>query len=209
MLLKKQHTMTRKLFPALLLVGSFAYAQIGVNTDSPNATLEVTGNPTDTAKFDGIIAPRISGDLLKTKNYTSSQTNALIYVTAPDSAPSGQTLEVTSPGYYYFDGNPSVNRWIKVISSADRKIRTISSGMVAADDYTLLISGNIALPAASASNMGKVYNLINDTTGNVTISGTFRINGGNFSNYGLNNSDMGRAIVVQSTGSAWVLISRY
>lgn|GEM_PF-4170083 len=48
--------MIRKLFPALLLVGSFSYAQIGINSENPNATLDVTGNPGDPFKFDGIIA---------------------------------------------------------------------------------------------------------------------------------------------------------
>ncbi|SIQ20000.1 hypothetical protein SAMN05880574_107106 [Chryseobacterium sp. RU37D] len=201
--------MTKKLFPILLLIGSFASAQVGFNTNNPSATLDVVGNPSDNGKFDGIIAPRISANQLKTKNYTSSQTGALVYVTAPDSSPAGQTLGVISTGYYYFNGDPSVNRWVKIVSSEDQKVRTLASGTVANDDYTILVSGNISLPAANISNQGKIYNLINDTVGNVTVSGIFRINGGNFSNYMLNNSDLGRGVVVQSTGSAWVLISRY
>lgn len=417
--------MTKKLFPVVLLTGSFAFAQVGVNTVSPKATLEVAGNPTDNTKFDGIIAPRITGDQLKAKNYSSSQTGALVYVTAADSAPSGQTLDVTSPGYYYFNGDSAINKWVKLstgiaatpepwnvqntanpattnnqniyqngkvgvgflptdaisdrqfevkgdmkaqygsgsnyfgidtnllgvgsgmyssdntdlsvannlslvmtrpgisslqsnngqgggsvvtfsnpnggafglvasnsnqtvsasvfgqsdgfanylnfshsktnaestilmlekmkgttfiynntsgteegnytlprtngtanqvlvsdgavnaqlswkdVSALPQKIRTLASGTVAVDDYTVLVTGNISLPAASVSNLGKTYNLINDTSGPVTVAGTFRMNGGNFSNYGLNNTELGRGIVVQSTGSAWVLISRY
>lgn len=416
--------MTKLLFP-VLLIGVFANAQVGVNTEAPNATFDVVGKPADTNKFDGIIAPRILGNQLKLKNYTSSQTGALVYVTDADTSPSGQTIDVTSAGYYYFNGD--LNKWIKIASgnlsepwkvqgtntvstqnteniyqqgkvaigttfssavstkqleiagdfkskytdgtnyygletnsldfgipinmmyssnnadlasatqssvvsvypgmstlqtnngqgggsmaafssatggnfalvannpdqsisssiwghndatasnlylshskasaestsvtidktkgvvfnfsdssgssqgaygfprnngsanqvlvtdgsgatanlswkdasSLNLKIRTLTLGTVATDDYTILVSGNISLPAASSSNLGKVYNLINDTTGNITITGTFRINGGNFSNYGLNNSDMGRGIVVQSTGSAWAVISRY
>ncbi|MDQ0592937.1 hypothetical protein QFZ37_001306 [Chryseobacterium ginsenosidimutans] len=416
--------MKKLLFPVLLL-GIFANAQVGVNTDAPNATFDVVGNAADTNKFDGIIAPRILGDQLKLKNYTSSQTGALVYVTTADTSPSGQTVDVTSSGYYYFNGD--LDKWIKITSgnllepwqvqgtntastqnteniyqqgkvaigttsssavstkqldvagdfkskytdgtnyygietnssdfgvpvnviysannndltaatqssllsiqngtsnlqsnnglggssvaafsnsgggnvgmtainsdasvtssiwgyndgsksnlslshtktngesasvtiektkgvtfsfsdssgnaqgaydfpktngSANQvlvtdgsgsianlswkdasafnlKIRTMASGTVLADDYTILISGNISLPAASASNLGKVYNLINDTNGNVTVNGTLRFNGGNISNYGFNNSDLGRGIVVQSTGSAWVIISRY
>jgi hypothetical protein len=416
--------MTKLLFP-ILLMGVFANAQIGVNTETPNATFDVVGKPSETNKFDGIIAPRILGDQLKLKNYTSSQTGALVYVTNADMNPSGQTVDVTSSGYYYFNGD--LNKWIKIVSgnllepwkvqgtavastqntediyqqgkvaigttsssavstkqldvagdfktkytdgtnyygletnfsdfgipvnmmyssnnanlisatessvvsvypgmstlqtnnglgggsmatfsnstggnfalvanntdqsvsssiwgyndgnasnlylshaktsaesasmtiektkgvtfgfsdsagnvqgsydfprtngsanqvlvtdgsgtsanlswkdasSLNLKIRTLVSGTVSMDDYTILVSGNISLPAASTSNLGKVYNLINDTAGNVIINGTFRINGGNFSNYGLNNNDMGRGIVVQSTGSAWVIVSRY
>ncbi|UOV00034.1 hypothetical protein MUU74_08775 [Chryseobacterium daecheongense] len=417
--------MTKKIFPVVLLTGSFAFAQVGINTESPKATLEVAGTPTDNTKYDGIIAPRITGDQLKAKNYSASQTGALVYITSADSAPSGQTLDVTSPGYYYFNGDSGINKWIKLstgisatlepwnvqntanpatannqniyqsgkvgigftagdavsdkqfevkgdmkahhgsgsnywgidtsllgvgsgmyysdnndlslatsasvvmtrpgisslqsnngqgggsiatfsspnggsfglvannsdqtvnasvwgqsdasanylyfshgktsaestilmlekmkgatfiynnasgigegnytfprtngtanqvlvsdgatnaqlswkdASALPQKIRTLASGTVAVDDYTVLITGDISLPAANTSNLGKIYNLINDTSGPVTVAGTFRINGGTFSNYGLNNTELGRGIVVQSTGSAWVLISRY
>lgn len=200
--------MIKKLFPALLLVGSFSYAQIGINNENPSATLDITGNPADPAKFDGIIAPRITGTQLRAKNYTGSQNGAVVFVTQEDTSPAGQTVDVTASGYYYFDG--SSGKWIKLLSvAATQKIKSMSSGTVAADDYTVLVGGNITLPSATSTNRGKVYQLINDTSGNVTITGTFRINGGNFSNYGLNNSDLGRGIVVQSTGSAWVIISRY
>ncbi|WP_336688643.1 MULTISPECIES: hypothetical protein [unclassified Chryseobacterium] len=200
--------MIKKLFPALLLVGSFSYAQIGINNENPSATLDITGNPADPAKFDGIIAPRITGTQLRAKNYTTSQNGAVVFVTQEDTSPAGQTVDVTASGYYYFDG--SSGKWIKLLSAAaTQKIKSMSSGTVAADDYTVLVGGNITLPSATSTNRGKVYQLINDTSGNVTITGTFRINGGNFSNYGLNNSDLGRGIVVQSTGSAWVIISRY
>jgi len=418
--------MTKKLFPALLLVGAFTIvnAQVGVNTETPHATLDVVGDPANNAKLDGIIAPRISGDLLKAKMYTPLQTGALVYVTTADPSPGGQTLDVTSTGYYYFNGD--LDKWIKITSgipsepwkiqgtnsqstlntdniyqqgkvaigtnsailastkqldvvgdfkskytdgtnyfgietnstdfgapinlmyyandndllsasntsvlslyngvsnlqsnngqgggsvaafsnstggnagmvannsdasvissiwgyndsnrsnvllshsknsaesstvtidknvgvtfgfsntvgttegeytfprtngsanqvlvtdgagnavlswkdasSLNSKIRNVSSGALLDDDYTVLIAGNISLPAATATNLGKVYNLINDTNGPVTITGTFRINGGNFTNYNLNNTDLGRGIVVQSTGSAWVVISRY
>lgn len=200
--------MIKKLFPALLLVGSFSYAQIGINNENPSATLDITGNPADPAKFDGIIAPRITGTQLRAKNYTTSQNGAVVFVTQEDTSPAGQTVDVTASGYYYFDG--SSGKWIKLLSAAaTQKIKSMSSGTVAADDYTVLVGGNITLPSATTTNRGKVYQLINDTSGNVTITGTFRINGGNFSNYGLNNSDLGRGIAVQSTGSAWVIISRY
>lgn len=69
--------MIRKLFPALLLVGSFSYAQIGINGENPNATLDVIGNPGDPFKFDGIIAPRITGDQLRAKIILHHKTEQL------------------------------------------------------------------------------------------------------------------------------------
>jgi len=405
----------------------FASGQVGINTPDPKATLDVVGKPLDKTAFDGIIAPRVSGDDLRSKIYTSEQTGALVYVISPDTVPSGQTIDVNTTGYYYYDGNILVNKWIKVqsgntlepwnvqatsnpatvntqniyqqgkvaigttasdavsakqldvigdfktlhtdgtnfygietnetdlgvpmnaffiangkslatasqstflytspgqgafqsindsangsiavfsdaaggtagisanntdlsvtssiwtyskstekkvalqfhdqagketnvsvdnkgvnfsfltntpltvdgsynfprnngnpnqvlttdgnaagallswkdVSAINMKIRTLSAGTVAADDYTILVRGNVSLPVADAANLGHIYNFINDSNGTPTIAGTFRINGGNFTNYGLNSTDNGRGITVQSTGTEWVILNRY
>lgn len=97
--------MKNKLFILALLSASLpTLAQVGINTGSPQATLDVTGTPETASKLDGIIAPRLTGAQLKAKNYTSAQTGALVFVTAAEAAPSGQTVDVLSPGYYFFDG---------------------------------------------------------------------------------------------------------
>lgn len=97
--------MKNKLFIlALLSASSLTFAQVGINTGSPQATLDVTGMPATKNMLDGIIAPRLTGDQLRAKNYTPAQTGAIVYVTVADSAPAGQTENVTSAGYYYFDG---------------------------------------------------------------------------------------------------------
>lgn len=108
------------------------------------------------------------------------------------------------------DGVPSGSQlsW-ENIASVPQNIRTINSGTIQIDDYTLLITGNITIPTATITDTGKIYNLVNDTNGSVTIAGTFRINGTNFINYTLNTTDFGKGIVVQSTGTAWAIISRY
>lgn len=91
-----------------LMTGVFAFSQVGIGTEIPQATLDIVGKPTETTALDGVIAPRITGEQLRAKNYTSSQTGALVYVTAADTAPAGQTEDVTAVGYYYFDGS----KWI-------------------------------------------------------------------------------------------------
>lgn len=88
----------------LLLATTFAFSQVGIQTVTPQATLDVVGAPTDATKQDGIIAPRITGAQLRAKTYTADQTGALVYVTLADTAPAGQTTNVTIQGYYYFDG---------------------------------------------------------------------------------------------------------
>ena len=49
-------------FIAILIQG-----QIGINTQTPEATLEVVGKPHDTNHYDGIIPPRITGNQLAAK----------------------------------------------------------------------------------------------------------------------------------------------
>jgi len=96
------------LLSALLSSVAF-YSQVGINTETPNATLDVTGKPSDLSKTDGIIAPRLKGSELKAKdsNYASQQTGAIVYVTEALAAvdTTAKTVNVTSMGYYYFDGN--------------------------------------------------------------------------------------------------------
>ncbi|PTT30769.1 hypothetical protein DBR28_15810 [Chryseobacterium sp. HMWF028] len=123
----------------LLLVSTFGYlqlfSQIGVNTPNPQATLDVVGRPAAKTILDGIIAPRITGTQLRNKTYTINQTGALVYVTEADLAPADQTAEVTSSGYFYFDGN--LNRWKKLSGgtaigdpTADAFIDDPANGMV-------------------------------------------------------------------------------
>ena len=96
----------KKIIMPASLAGLFTSinAQVGINTPDPKASLDVIGKPTNPSSLDGIIPPRITGDQLRAKTYTAAQTGAQVYVTAPDSAPAGQTVNVKSIGNYYFDG---------------------------------------------------------------------------------------------------------
>ncbi|WP_426481613.1 hypothetical protein [Chryseobacterium sp. R2ACT005] len=97
--------MKNRLFTiALLSVGLPLLAQVGINTGQAQATFDIVGSPSNPGKLDGVIAPRLTGVQLKAKNYTIAQTGAIVYVTSVEAAPSGQTVDVVSPGYYYFDG---------------------------------------------------------------------------------------------------------
>lgn len=93
-------------------IGAAAYGQVGINTDMPKATLDIVGKPSNILSLDGIIAPRLTGDQLATKTYTAAQTGALVYVIEANANPIGQTENVTSPGYYYFNGT----KWIATSS---------------------------------------------------------------------------------------------
>ncbi|MGQ1943494.1 hypothetical protein [Ornithobacterium rhinotracheale] len=97
----------------LLLAGlsfsamTFAQQQaVGVNTEDPKVTLDVAGQPTETSIMDGIRAPQIEGDELNAKTYSEELKGAIVYVTkaAEGEKLAGQTVNVSTSGYYYFDG---------------------------------------------------------------------------------------------------------
>ncbi|WP_343642375.1 hypothetical protein [Chryseobacterium sp.] len=65
-----------------------------MGTTSPSSTLDVRGKATTTTSLDGIIPPRLTGAQLRAKTYTAAQTGAMLYVTAADTAPARQTVNV-------------------------------------------------------------------------------------------------------------------
>lgn len=132
--------MKTKIYTGLaLLVTAFAFSQAGIGTVTPQATLDVVGKPTDAATLDGIIGPRLTGAQLRAKTYTASQLGAEVYVTAADPAPAGQTIDVTAPGYYYFDG-------VKWINSEGRNLYNSNGSLgsprtVTLNGYNLIFAG--------------------------------------------------------------------
>ncbi|MFP3597788.1 hypothetical protein [Chryseobacterium sp. SIMBA_029] len=141
----------------LSFTGYLVQAQVGINTALPQATLDVTGFPTVTGKLDGIIAPRLSISQLVAKTYTSAQTGAMVYVTIIDATPTGQTSNVVTPGYYYFDGAKWVGQtgtdW-HTVGNGDNEVSTVAEtlgnapasanylGTQGATDNLVVSSGN-------------------------------------------------------------------
>ncbi|MDC8102928.1 hypothetical protein ACNFU2_20165 [Chryseobacterium sp. PTM-20240506] len=83
---------------------SFLNAQVGVNTTSPGATLDVVAKNTSTTSVDGIIAPRV--DRLKASTMVGVQNGTFIYVNdASTGTATGQAVNINTTGYYYFEGS--------------------------------------------------------------------------------------------------------
>jgi len=110
---------------------------VGIATANPAATLDVVGSPTVASSLDGVIPPRVTGNQLRAKTYTASQTGAMVYVTAADSSPTGQTINVKSPGSYYFDGtvwvglvakNLPTSQLILLVRGTGTQFNTASTG---------------------------------------------------------------------------------
>ena len=111
---------------AILLATTSFYAQegkVGIGNTTPKATLDITGDAASATTADGIIAPRLTGDQLAAKDavYLADQTGTQVYVTAAATAPAGKTVNVTAPGYYYFDGTV----WQAVVSGTSTTDKNI------------------------------------------------------------------------------------
>jgi uncharacterized protein (TIGR02145 family) len=94
-------------FLALLCGLSMLSAQVGINTETPQATLDVVASKTDGSTAEGVIAPRLTGDQIKIKDaqYNVAQKGAIVYATAKVGTASPKTANITAEGYYYFDGS--------------------------------------------------------------------------------------------------------
>jgi hypothetical protein len=101
----------KKIFiPFSLFFSIYTYSQVGINTETPKATLDVTATGSLTTP-DGILIPRISK--LRAKNMVNTEPTTLVYINElNDDSNSGSTINVNSTGFYYFNGN----QWIKLIS---------------------------------------------------------------------------------------------
>ena len=96
-----------------MVIPSLINAQIGVNTNQPNASIEVqlgNINQINPEVPPGILAPRIKHRILNTiaNNYKDVQTGALIHIEEHDALLSDTHISldyIESNGYYFFDGN--------------------------------------------------------------------------------------------------------
>ena len=82
--------------------------RVGINTETPNTTLEVKGSPNDTEVIDGFIPPKITFTQITAKtNYNHHQTGALIYITDTTNSEgiyNHQNQFIRTQGYYYWNG---------------------------------------------------------------------------------------------------------
>ncbi len=93
-----------------LLLSSSLFAQVGINTNDPKATLDVSSSNNINDAPAGIISPRVTLDYLITNDnlYTVDQTGVIVYVYEVEEASSknsiSSTINIKKDGYYYFDG---------------------------------------------------------------------------------------------------------
>lgn len=143
----------------------FTFGQVGVNTQNPQSTLDVSADNSTVAA--GIIAPRQTRQQLITKaaGYTVNQKGAIVYVTDISGSTSTATTNITEVGYYYFDGSlwqpfsssssSSPDNWSTVGNSALSSTHGANYlGTNDAVDLVLKTNGTERMTVSSTGNVG-------------------------------------------------------
>ncbi|WP_407403462.1 hypothetical protein [Chryseobacterium sp.] len=116
---------------SFLSISLFYNAQVGVNTESPNATLDVkekrAGTTSDAIASDGILIPKLTKLELAAKAvsaYTAAQNGAIIFVTDISGTPTGASIvkvaNIDSSGFYYYDA--TVSLWKKMDTNTNTNL---------------------------------------------------------------------------------------
>lgn len=143
----------KKTFTTLSVIAIcfFGNAQVGIDTNTPQATLDITGKPTIATVADGVIAPRLSLANLNAKSaaYTTPQTGAIVYVNDISGATgTGSTASIDATGYYYFDGT----NWIKFRPAPGISSNIYTSDGTLSANRTVIQGGNTLTFTGTATN---------------------------------------------------------
>jgi hypothetical protein len=163
------------MFSFSIMAGTTVFSQIGVNTSTPQTTLDITAIETDGSTAEGIIAPRLTGDQIKGKDarYMLAQTGAIVYATqAVVGVPAGKTVNITTKGYYFFDGI----LWQKIARSSVIFTASLGTGIGTNTNATIAadVFNTVPLPNVTKNEGGGIWNATNNTY-RVPASGTYMI----------------------------------
>ncbi|CAA7193742.1 fibrobacter succinogenes major paralogous domain-containing protein [Chryseobacterium potabilaquae] len=155
-----------------MLFGATAFGQVGVNTISPKATLDVTAKNTDGSTAEGVIVPRLTGNQLfaaiASNVYSMDQHGSMVYVYEPADLDkqTGQTQNINDFGFYYFDGYE--NRWDKLgsVGTIYRTDGTLTSSRhVTMDGNNLGFTGGRIGMGTSSPDPSAILDLTSTTDG--------------------------------------------
>jgi hypothetical protein len=127
-----------KLFFFFIIITLFLQAQVGINTNDPKATLDISINNA-TNNPDGIIIPRLTIDEVENREdlYNTNHHSALIYVTGSPLGVTEKTKNIKNEGFHYYSHPNEIEdgRWIPISSNygtvstaawlADESLRTV------------------------------------------------------------------------------------
>jgi len=200
--------MKKYLFAIGTMCVSSAYAQVGINTENPKATLDISAKTNDGSRPEGLIIPRLTGDQIKSADaqYTSAQAGILIYATSAVTAPVGKTVNITAAGYYFFDGSI----WQRVTTGAGTNIYnadgTLSANRTVTQGTNTLAFTSTATTGTSHFTVdGNTFNVdaVNNRAGVGTAAPTH-----DFSVHGTTNTNMSIRRAASSTGAAQIFFEK-
>lgn len=153
--------MKKSIFAVLFVNIQIVFAQVGIDNSDPKATLDVTAQPSDLSKIDGIIAPRLTGNELKAKDnlYGALQNATFVFATSASVPSTPKTVEVTKPGYYYYDAG--LEKWVTFQTSSNSIVNPVNT-------ITTTVNG----VSANTTAVNTVANTL--TTGNQLVT---KVNG--------------------------------
>lgn len=118
----------------LVVLAQEGFTQVGINTSSPNAQLDIrSSNQATPSNTDGILIPKI--DAFPATNPTAAQTGMMVYLTTVSGA--------NQPGFYYW--NNSTASWLPVSKSDDDWYEVATSTAPNAITDNMFHTGNVAI----------------------------------------------------------------
>jgi len=143
-------------FMLILLLGYSTNAQVGINTNDPQATLHVERR-TDQTKPDGIIPPRLTGDELRAKSavYGAPQNGAIVYVTESVTATNDpKTAAVLTKGLFVYDAFASNGSGTGLWNVMQQGPATPAAGTTGDGAYSGRVRGTLSLLNLGISLLG-------------------------------------------------------
>jgi hypothetical protein len=210
-------------FATGMLFTATVYGQVGINTNTPQSTLDINGVTTATVP-DGILVPRFTVAELAGKDaaYGLAQNGTLVFVTSGTGIPNSKTSDITGTGFYYYDhpaskwkivGGPSSSAVFDVTPE-----KTGSYTVTANDGYVTLninTAGNVLTLPTTGIPIGKKIYVSNTGSEAMDISPIPRNTGSNIGSglplyMKVQAGSSGALIYLGGTGNgSWDWISGY
>lgn len=143
---------------SLMSVSLFALclqAQVGINTNTPQATLDIEVKNTNGSTAEGLLVPRLTGNqlaLIKPSNI-NIETSTIVYVTEAATVTSSYVEGVTTTGFYYYNGT----EWVPFTSNNAEPWNTVGTpDNAAANNEDIYQEGKVAVGFTSSDTFGEV-----------------------------------------------------